>query len=295
MKILISGSSGFVGTALVQHLQGEGHIVHRLHRCREPEAGKITWDPTAGRVVTEPLEGFDAVIHLGGENIASGRWTRRRKKRIRDSRVNTSRFLALTLSQLNNKPKVFACASAIGIYGSRGEEELTEESAPGKGFFPEVGQEWERACEPAGLAGIRVVNWRLGVILGKQDGALARMLLPFRLCVGGVIGSGRQYWSWIGLTDALRAMTFCLTHKLNGPVNLVSSQPVTNRQFTKTLGRVLRRPAILPLPAFAARLLLGEMADAALLASARVKPKALLDAGFEFNHADLEAALRAEL
>lgn len=295
MKILISGSSGFVGSALVEHLQGENHDVHRLLRHREPKSGAITWDPSNGRIDAEKLEGFDAVIHLGGENIASGRWTRRRKKRIRDSRVNSTRFLALTLSQMEKKPQVFACASAIGFYGSRADEELTEESKSGEGFFPDVCQEWERACEPAVLAGIRVVNWRSGVILGKHDGALAKMLTPFRLCLGGVIGDGRQYWSCISLEDTVRAMSFCLTNEVNGPVNLVSPQPVTNRQFTKTLGRVLSRPTILPLPAFAARFALGEMADAALLASARVKPAALLAAGFQFNHPNLESALRAEL
>ncbi|MGB0580228.1 MAG: TIGR01777 family oxidoreductase [Limisphaerales bacterium] len=295
MKILISGSSGFVGNALVKHLEGDGHEVHRLLRRKEPEPDRITWDPLTGRIDPEQLEGFDAVVHLGGENIASGRWTKRRKKRLRDSRVNTTRFLALTLSQLRNKPEVFACASAIGIYGSRGDAELTEASPPGVGFFPDIGQEWERACEPAAFAGIRVVNWRLGVILGRQDGALAKMLTPFRLCVGGVIGNGRQFWSWISLEDTLRAMTFTLSSPVAGPVNLVSPQPVTNHQFTKTLGRVLRRPTIIPLPAFAARTILGEMADAALLASARVKPKVLQDAGFRFNHDDLESALRAEL
>lgn len=295
MKILVSGSRGFVGNALVAHLTESGHEVWRLVRGSKSRQQQINWDPDKGRLNATDCEGFDTVIHLGGENIASGRWTKKRKKGIRNSRVTSTRLLALTLSHLRQPPRVFACASAIGIYGDRGEEELDEASSGGVGFMAAVGREWEQACEPAETAGIRVVNLRLGIVLGKGGGALAKMLLPFRCCVGGRVGNGRQYWSWISLNDAVRAMAYCLENEISGPVNLVSPTAPTNREFTKALGKTLHRPTILPLPKFAARLAFGEMADAALLASTRVKPKVLLDSGFQFEQPDLEQAFKAAL
>ena len=296
MKILLSGSSGFVGQALISHLAERGYEVRRLVRRDNPSAETVIWNPDSGRIEASACEHFDAVIHLGGENIAAGRWTQRRKKRLRNSRVNSTRFLALTLSQLQHPPKVFACASAIGFYGDRGDEILTEQSPAGVGFMAELGQEWESACQPAIDRGIRVVNLRFGIILGKKGGALAKMLTPFRCGIGGKIGNGRQYWSWISLTDAVRAVDYCLNHEsVSGPVNLVSPGPPTNYEFTKALGKALRRPTILPLPGFAARLAFGEMADSALLASARVEPEALINNGFEFTHPDLASALAAAI
>ena len=296
MKILVSGSSGFVGNALVTHLKGAGHETWRLVRNSATAENTIRWDPASGQIDAAACERFEAVVHLGGENIAAGRWTRRRKKRLRKSRVNSTRFLALTLSQLQQPPKVFACASAIGIYGDRGKEKLTESATPGEGFLADISREWEQACEPAATRGIRVVNYRLGIVLGKGGGALAKMLPIFRFGLGGKIGNGRQYWSWISLADTVRAMTFCLeSEKVSGPVNMVSPIPLTNREFTKTLGCSLHRPTLLPLPAFVARIVLGEMADAALLASARVLPTALTAAGFDFRHVDLGDAFASAI
>ena len=293
MKILISGSRGFVGNALVDHLTGVGHDVWRLVRGNAGGPKQIGWEPDKGLLNTADCEGFDAVIHLGGENIAAGRWTKKRKRLIRSSRLSSTRLLAMTLSQLKLRPKVFICASAVGFYGNRGDEELDESSAPGSGFMAVVGQEWEQACEPAVTAGIRVVNARLGIVIGRGGGALQKMLLPFRCGLGGKVGNGRQYWSWISLTDAVRAMEFCLENEVSGAVNLTAPNAPTNREFTKALGKVLRRPTIIPLPGFAARIIMGEMADAALLASARVKPMVLEREGFVFENADLESAFRS--
>jgi len=295
MKILVSGSRGFVGNALVDHLTSAGHETWRLVRGSSRQPQQINWNPEKGQLKAAECEGFDAIIHLGGENIASGRWTKKRKKLLRSSRVTSTRLLALTLSHLKQRPQVFACASAIGFYGDRGDEGLDETSAAGTGFMAEVGREWEQACEPATTAGIRVVNLRLGIVLGKGGGALAKMLLPFRCCVGGIVGNGRQYWSWISLNDTVRAMAFCLANEISGPVNLVSPTAPTNREFTKAFGKALHRPTFLPLPKFAARFAFGEMADAALLASSRVKPKVLLDSGFHFDQPDLDQAFKASL
>jgi len=293
VKILLSGSSGFLGRSLAPHLADGGHEPRRLLRSNQGgTAGDLVWDPDAGRIDAAAGESFDAVIHLGGENIAAGRWTRRRKQRLRNSRVNSTRFLAMTLSRLKRPPRVFACASGIGFYGDRGDELLTEDSPAGSGFMAELCRQWEQACQPAADRGIRVVHLRFGVILGRGGGALEKMLPAFRCGLGGRLGNGRQYWSWISLQDACRAVEHCLLNEtLNGPVNCVSPQPVTNREFSRALARALRRPAILPIPAFALCLALGEMAEAALLASARVTPRKLLDSGFEFTHPDLPAAL----
>lgn len=291
MKILVSGSSGLVGSALVPVLTKEGHEVIRLVRTRS--AGAAFWDPAAGLLDLGGQSGLDAVVHLAGENIAAGRWTTARKERIRASRVRGTRFLAETLAGLAQRPRVFACASAIGFYGDRGEEVLDEASPAGQGFLAEVCRDWEAAAEPARQAGVRVVHLRFGVILSPLGGALAKMLLPFRLGLGGRIGSGRQYLSWIALADALRAIHHALLREeVLGPVNVVAPNPASNRDFTKTLARVLWRPAFFPMPAWAARLAFGEMADELLLASARVLPRRLQETGFRFDHPDLEEALR---
>jgi uncharacterized protein (TIGR01777 family) len=294
MKVLVTGASGLVGSALVPFLTTAGHQVIRLVRSQpRPGAGEVRWDPAGGNTDTAGFEGADAVVHLAGENIAKGRWTPEQKARIRDSRVTGTRVLCEVLARLSHPPKVLVSASAIGYYGDRGAEVLQEESAPGAGFLPEVCRAWEEATTPAVQKGIRVVPVRFGLVLSPAGGALAKMLAPFKLGVGGVIGSGEQYMSWVTLDDVVGAIAHTLvTEELRGPVNVVAPQAVTNQDFTKTLGRVLGRPTLLPLPTFAARLAFGEMADALLLASARVEPKRLLATGYQFRHTDLESALR---
>ena len=235
-------------------------------------------------------------MHLGGRNIAAGRWTAAVKAQLRQSRVQTTQLLSARLAGLAAPPRVLVCASAIGIYGNRRDEELDEESDTGEGFLAELGRAWEGASAVAAEAGIRVVQARLGLVMSRRGGALAKMLLPFRLGVGGKIGDGRQYVSWISLEDAVAALIYAVENDaLRGPVNLTAPQPVTNAELTRTLGRVLRRPTLLPLPAFAAKLLLGELAEEGLLASQRVRPTRLLEAGFEFAHPELEGALRRAL
>jgi uncharacterized protein (TIGR01777 family) len=294
MKVLVTGAGGLIGSALVPLLTTGGHRVTRLVRSQpRPGAAEIHWDPAAGVVDVASLEGVEAVVHLAGENIASGRWTTARKARIRESRVRGTRTLCRALAHLSHPPKVLVSASAIGYYGDRGSDPLWENSAPGVGFLADVCRAWEEATQPAVEKGIRVVLLRIGIVLSPAGGALAKMLLPFRLGVGGVIGSGQQYMSWVALDDVVGAAHHALvTDTLQGPVNAVAPYPVTNREFTKTLGRVLRRPTFLPMPAFAARLALGEMADALLLASTRVEPKRLLATGYSFRYSELEDALR---
>ena len=294
MKILVSGSTGLIGSALVPFLTSGGHSVVRLIRTEtRPGQAAVYWDPAAGKIDSSALEGLDAVVHLAGENIAARRWTPAQKARIRDSRVQGTRLLAQSLARLQQPPTVMVCASAIGFYGDRGTEDLTEKSAPGSGFLTYTCLAWEAAAQPASEKDIRVVNLRLGVVLSPRGGALAKMLLPFRLGVGGKIGSGRQYMSWIGIDDVVGAIHYALTtDELHGPVNAVAPNPVTNLEFTKTLGRVLSRPTIFPMPAFAARLAFGEMADELLLASTRVKPARLQNSGYYFRHPRLEDALR---
>ena len=294
MKILVSGASGLIGSALVPALAGEGHQVLRLVR-RPPRRDEASWDPVTGVVDPAALAGADALVHLAGENIA-GRWTAGRKRRIRASRVEVTRSLCETLARSASRPGVLVCASAIGYYGDRGTEPLTEDSAPGHGFLADVCRDWEAATGPAAQSGIRVVNVRFGVVLSPRGGALAKVLLPFRLGLGGVVGNGRQFWSWVALEDVVGAIRHALvTDRLRGPVNVVAPNPVPNSEFTRTLGRVLRRPTIFPLPAPAARLLLGEMADALLLASAQVQPIRLEGSGYPFQFRDLEPALRSLL
>lgn len=294
MRILVSGSSGLVGSRLLHSLSEAGHDVSRLVRSESPGGGKqVRWDPALGNIDAGSIEGIDAAVHLAGENIAARRWTAAQKARIRDSRVGGTRVLSTALANLKQPPKTLICASAIGFYGDRGSEELTEQSEAGCSFLSEVCQEWEAAADPARNSGIRVVHLRFGMILSSKGGALKRMLLPFKLCAGGVVGSGEQYMSWIALDDAVGAVEHALAHDdLSGPVNGVAPNPVTNREFTKTLGRVLGRPTILPMPAIAARLALGELAQELLLASARVLPKRLQETGYPFRYAELEAALK---
>lgn len=292
MRVAITGSSGLVGSTLVPLLTTGGHSVTRLVR-RDAGQGEVLWNPQAERFDASPLEGIDAVVHLAGENIAGSRWNARVKQRLRDSRVAATRGLCEGLAAMSSRPKVLVCASAVGFYGDRGDELLDEESRPGSGFLADLAHDWEDATAPAAEAGIRVVNLRFGVILSPKDGALAKMLLPFKLGAGGRVGCGKQYWSWISIDDAAGAIHHAImTDDLVGPVNAVAPNPVTNHEFTKTLGRVLRRPTFIPMPAFAARLALGEMADELLLASSRVEPKKLVQSGYDFRQPTLEAALR---
>lgn len=293
MKVLITGATGLVGKELGPLLTTSGHEVFRLVRSNPSDANDIPWDPAKGEVHKARLEGLDGVVHLAGENIAGARWNAAVKQRIRDSRVVGTRLLCETLASLERKPKVLVCASAIGLYGDRGSDILTEQSAPGDGFLPDVCKEWEAACEPARKAGIRVVNLRIGVILTPKGGALAKMLFPFKMGGGGVVGSGRQYWSWVAIDDVIGAIQHCLTHNdISGPVNCTAPNPATNYEFTKTLGAVLHRPTIFPLPGFVAKLALGEMAEDLLLASTRVMPNALQSSGYQFRCPTLESTLR---
>ncbi|HEX7998469.1 MAG TPA: TIGR01777 family oxidoreductase [Pyrinomonadaceae bacterium] len=293
MKILVTGASGLVGTALLPALKAAGHEVYRLVRSAADRAANgINWNPSEGTIDAASLEGMEAAIHLAGENIAEGRWTDEKKRRIRESRVKGTRLLSETLAGLEQKPHTLLSASATGFYGDRGDELLTEQSASGKDFLAEVCREWELATQPAAQSGMRVVNLRFGVILSAEGGALKKMLTPFKLGVGGKIGSGRQYMSWIGIDDAVGAILFALeTETLRGPVNVVSPQPVTNLEFTKTLGRVLSRPTIFSVPEFAARLAFGEVADALLLSSTRVVPLRLKEAGYQFKYPELELVM----
>lgn len=277
MKILLTGAGGLVGSALTPRLAAGGHGITRLSHSQP-------WPDLAGH---------DAVVHLAGENIATGRWTPEKKARIRDSRVEVTRRLCEAVAKLASPPRVVICASAVGYYGNRGDEVLREESAPGADFIAGLCRDWEAATKPAVDAGIRVVNLRFGVILSAAGGALAKMLTPFKLGLGGVIGDGRQWMSWVALDDAVGVISGALADEtLRGPVNVVAPRPVTNREFTKTLGRVLRRPAIFPLPAFAARLAFGEMAGALLLSSQRVEPAKLVASGYRFRFPELGVALR---
>ena len=292
MHIAVSGSRGLVGSALVPFLTAGGHRVTRL--VRKAAAGDdVAWDVAQGLKDPSRLEGVGAVVHLAGENIAAGRWTATRKETIRRSRVEGTRRLCESLARLSRRPKVLVSASAMGFYGSRGDEALREDSAPGSDFLAQVCREWEAATEPASRAGIRVVQLRFGMILSPAGGALKKMLLPFKLGAGGRIGSGTQYVSWIGIDDVAGVIHHTIvTGSLQGPVNAVTPTPVTNAEYTRTLARVLSRPALAPMPAFAARLAFGEMADALLLASQRLMPSRLQATGYKFRYPELEGALR---
>jgi uncharacterized protein (TIGR01777 family) len=300
MKVLISGSTGLIGAALTTFMLSQGHSVVRLIRPKSHAnaahsngGSAIVWDPDSGKIDSAALEGFDAVIHLGGENLADGRWSEARKSELIKSRVESTRLLSQTLASLKQPPKVFLVASAIGFYGNRGEETLDEGSSRGPGFLAELCEAWESACQPAAKAGIRVVNLRLGVVLSTKGGALAKMLLPFQLGAGGEIGNGGQYFSWVSLDDVSGAVLHALkTESLSGPVNITAPNPVTNKQFTKALGKVLVRPTLIPIPTFGLRALFGEMADECLIAGQKVMPVKLQKSNYQFRNTEIEPTLR---
>lgn len=295
LQVAVTGASGFVGRAVVASLREDGHRV--LSLVRRPAPGDTaTWDPATGAIDRDALEGLDAVVHLAGEDISRGRWTTDKKRRIRQSRVAGTSLLAGALATLTHKPAVLVSTSAVGIYGDRGDEILTESSHTGEGFLADVGTAWEAATTPAAEAGIRVVCLRFGIVLDPAGGALERMLLPFRLGVGGPLGSGRQWVSWLTRAELVGIIRFAIdTPTLMGPVNAVSPSPVTFAELARTLGQVLHRPALLPVPPFALRLLFGEMADGMLLASQRCLPGALQEAGYQFQSPELDGALREQL
>jgi uncharacterized protein (TIGR01777 family) len=295
MKILVTGSSGLVGTQLVPALRAAGHDVVRLVRDRaRAAAGSAFWDPAGGHIDAEALRGCDAAVNLAGENIAAGRWNEKRKRAIVDSRVDATRTIAAALAGLEPRPRVLVNASAIGYYGPRGGELLDETATTGSDdFLSGVCRAWEAATLPADEAQVRVVLARFGVILSRQGGALAKMLLPFRLGLGGRVGSGEQFMSWIAIDDVVGAILHAVgSAALAGPANVVAPEPVTNREFTQTLGRVLSRPTLFPLPAFAARAAFGQMGQELLLSGQRVAPRRLLETGYVFKFPELETALR---
>lgn len=296
MKILITGASGLIGRAICRTLEDKGHELLLASRSEPQGPNQIKWTVEHGFAEPERLEGVDAVIHLAGESISALRWSEAKKKAIRDSRILGTRSVVEAMEQMQQKPKVFFAGSATGIYGDRGDEEMTEASEPGDTFLSEVCKEWEAESLKAEALGIRTVLLRTGIVLSKDGGALATMLTPFKLGVGGVVGSGKQYMSWVSLEDEVGAIVFVLENEeIHGPVNIVAPNPVTNQEFTKTLGEVIYRPTIFPLPTFAVDLIFGEMGDALLLDSTRVVPQRLLDAGYKFKFTNLKPALENAL
>jgi uncharacterized protein len=295
MKIVISGASGLIGTQLVATLKSSGHEVVQLVR-RSAAAGQIMWDPKSGKLDPASLEGCDAVIHLSGAGIGDKRWSDAYRKEILDSRTATTLLLANTIASLQRKPSVFLSGSAIGIYGARGDEQLTETSAHGTGFLADVCKQWEAAAKPAIDAGVRTVFLRTGIVLSPKGGALKKLLPLFRLGIGGKFGNGKQWQSWISMDDEVASIIHLLTANVSGAVNLTAPQPVTNAEFTKVLARVVKKPAIVPVPTFAPKILLGgELADALLFTGQRVMPQALTASGYVFKHSTLESALRSLL
>ena len=295
MKILISGASGLVGTHLIPTLKAKGHSVFKLVRKTAKLSDEINWDAEKGFVESEQakLEGFDAVIHLAGENIGEGSWTEERKKRLRDSRVVGTRVLVDGLKKTQSPPKIFISASAEGIYGDGKDEVLTEDSPKGEGFLAELCDAWEVESQKATEFGARVVNLRIGLVLSKEGGALSKMLTPFKLAVGGAFGSGKQWMSWITLEDLIRIIHFVLENEnVSGAINSTAPNPVTNQEFTKTLGKVVHRPTFFTVPEFAIKLIFGEMGENLLLRGTRVLPKRLQDLGFTFEFTNLEDALK---
>ena len=292
MNVLVSGATGLVGSALGTELENEGHSVTALSRSKPSSEDTVRWDPARGQIDASRLGGTDAVVHLAGENIV-GRWTAEKKRKILDSRVQGTRLLAETVAGLPEKPGAMICASAIGYYGDRGNELLREESRPGDAFLSEVVEAWEAAAEPAREAGIRVANLRFGIVLSPEGGALGTTLPLFKVGGGGKVGSGRQWWSWVALDDVVGAIMHALENdSVEGPVNVVTPNPMTNAEYTKVLGDVLGRPTLIPAPAPALRAVLGEVADELLLASARVEPAKLKETDYDFRHPELDGALR---
>jgi len=295
MNVAVTGASGLLGQAVVARLQQAGHRVHRLVRRKTQHPSEIYWSPSERQIHAAALEGMEAVFHLAGEPIV-GRWNREKKRRIRESRVAGTRLLAETLAARSAKPAVLISASAVGFYGDRGDETVDESAERGEGFLAEVAAAWEQAADPAREAGIRVVHPRFGIILSPEGGALKAMLPAFRMGIAGRLGNGRQWLSWVTRTDAAEAAMFALNEpELTGPVNVTAPEPVTNEQFTRTLGRVLGRPTPFPVPGLALRLAVGDLAEEGLLASQRVKPTRLQGSDFPFQHPQLEPALRAML
>jgi uncharacterized protein (TIGR01777 family) len=292
-RVLVSGASGLIGNALLPALSAAGYEVVQLTRSQKAGARTVYWEPSQP-LSPDSVSSFDAVVHLAGESIV-GRWTEAKKRRIRDSRVLGTQHLAQALAKAAAPPPVLVCASAIGYYGSRGDEILREDTSSGGDFLSGVCREWESAAQPAIDAGIRTVHARFGIVLSHQGGALKQMLLPFRLGLGGRVGSGKQWWSWVDLQDVVGAILHAIRTKIQGPMNVVSPNPVTNLEFTRVLGSVLSRPTIFPVPAFAARLAFGQMADELLLASQRVEPAKLIESGYQFKFAALRRALEAIL
>lgn len=294
MRVAVTGSSGLIGSALLPVLRREGHEPLRVVRREPAVADEVGWDPEAGTIDAHALAGVEAIVNLAGYNIGT-RWTESRKRRILESRVGGTRLLAETAAGLEPRPHTFLCASGVGVYGDRGDEALTEASPPGDGFLPRVAVEWEGAAQPARDAGICVVNFRHGLVLSRRGGALARLLLPFRLGLGGRVGSGEQWWSWIAIEDVVEAYAYALAHPLSGAVNLVSPAPVRNRDFARALARALHRPALAPFPSFAVRALFGEMGKEVLLASQRALPAALEASGYTIRRRTLDEALAGAL
>lgn len=295
MRVAITGSTGLIGNALIAHLRAAGHDTVRVVRS-DPSTGDIEWDPTGGEIDRDGFAGVDAVVNLAGEPIGVGRWSANKKRAIRDSRVTGTDLLARTMAGLD-RPKVLLNASAVGFYGDRGDEELTEDSGPGTGFLADVVRDWEAATVPAVDGGVRVVLARNGIVLSRRGGALGRILPLFKLGLGGKLGSGRQWWSWISIDDAVALLARALVDdRFSGPLNVTAPNPVTNAEFTETLGHALSRPTVLPAPAFGVKLVMGaERSEEMLFASQRVLPAKALDRGYQFSHPGLRQALRSLL
>ncbi len=292
MKVAITGSSGLIGSHLLSFLSKKDVAISKILR-ENPNGNGVSWKPESGKWDTAFSDGIDGFVHLAGENIASGKWTKVKKEKIRSSRVEGTKKLCKHILELPTPPSVFICASAIGFYGDRGMEFLNENSSRGTGFLPDVCVDWEEATDSITKAGIRVVNVRFGIVLSSDGGALAKMLTPFNVGMGGKVGSGKQYMSWVAIDDVTGAIYHALTtDTLKGPVNVTSPNPVTNKEFTNTLGRVLKKPTVMPMPAFAAKLAFGKMANDLLLASTKVAPKKLVETGYNFQNPELENTLR---